>query len=53
MSSDEIAAFEKQPHFRDGVELRRIDDEAKVAGLDVPGLDTYLDTASRLARKAG
>ena len=53
LSSDEIAAFEKHPHFRDGVELRRIDDEAKVAGLDVPGLDAYLDTASRLARKAG
>jgi phosphonate degradation associated HDIG domain protein len=36
-----VAAFEREPHAQDAVALRRWDDEAKVAGLVVPGLDHY------------
>lgn len=41
MSPGEVAAFEANPHHLDAVRLRRWDDEAKVAGLDVPGLEHY------------
>lgn len=49
MSADEIATFETNPHFREGVALRRIDDKAKVPGMAVPGLDAYREMADRLA----
>ncbi|MEO1067265.1 MAG: hypothetical protein AAFW47_07795 [Pseudomonadota bacterium] len=49
MSDDEIADFEKNPFYKEGVALRRIDDEAKVAGLSVPSIDTYRGLAERLA----
>ena len=42
MSPDEVRRFEANPHHRDAVRLRRWDDEAKVPGLDVPGLESYL-----------
>ena len=38
---DEVAQFEKQPHFRAAVQLRRCDDQAKTPGLAVPGLGHY------------
>jgi len=40
---DESAAhsFEHQPHAKDAVRLRRWDDQGKIQGLDVPGLDYY------------
>lgn len=38
---EEVAAFESDPYHRDAVRLRRWDDQAKVVGLDVPGLDHY------------
>jgi phosphonate degradation associated HDIG domain protein len=41
MSSDEVKAFEANPHFQDAVTLRRFDDEAKVVGLETPGLEEY------------
>lgn len=40
-SADEVRRFEAGPWFRDAVALRRWDDEAKVPGLAVPGLDHY------------
>jgi [1-hydroxy-2-(trimethylamino)ethyl]phosphonate dioxygenase len=43
MSPAEISRFTSNPHHRDAVRLRRWDDEAKVPGLAVPGLDHYLD----------
>jgi phosphonate degradation associated HDIG domain protein len=43
MTPDEVAAFEANPHHLDAIRLRRWDDEAKVPGLDVPGLDHYRD----------
>lgn len=49
MRDEEIAAFEKNPYYSDGVALRRIDDQAKVSGLAVPPLDTYRATAEAIA----
>ncbi len=47
MSEDEVRAFEALPGHEHGVALRRIDDAAKVPGLDVPPLDSYRETARR------
>lgn len=41
MTSAEARQFLAAPHARDAVQLRRADDAAKIAGLDVPGLETY------------
>lgn len=49
-SDEEKAAFESEPYFRDAVELRRIDDDAKVTGLVVPGLDSYRPMAEGLIK---
>ena len=43
MTPAEVARFAANPHQREAVRLRRWDDEAKVPGLDVPGLEHYLD----------
>jgi [1-hydroxy-2-(trimethylamino)ethyl]phosphonate dioxygenase len=37
----EAREFEQLPWFRDAVQLRRWDDQAKVKGMKVPGLETY------------
>lgn len=41
MKNDEVKQFEKHPHFRAIVAVRRWDDGAKVQGLEVPGLEHY------------
>lgn len=41
MSPEEVAAFDRDPHGRDAVRLRRWDEEAKVAGLPTPGVDHF------------
>jgi phosphonate degradation associated HDIG domain protein len=40
---DESAAhsFERQPYAKDAVRLRRWDDQGKIRGLEVPGLESY------------
>ena len=43
--------FETTIAFEDAVELRSIDDEAKVPGLEVPGLDTYRPLLEGLIQK--
>jgi phosphonate degradation associated HDIG domain protein len=40
-SPGESAEFENNPHFQDAVRLRRWDDEAKIPGLAVPGVEHY------------
>jgi predicted HD phosphohydrolase len=50
LSEAEVAAFAAEPFFADAVRLRRIDDNAKVTGLDVPPLETYRAIALALAR---
>ncbi len=51
MSADEVSAFEAEPYFELCLELRRIDEEAKVPGREVPGLDHYRPIADRLAAR--
>lgn len=40
-TADEVREFERMPWYRDAVQLRRWDDEAKVPGMRVPGIETY------------
>src|SRR5215469_3236977 len=39
MSAAEAEAYQAAPHAREATELRRADDAAKIAGLDVPDLE--------------
>jgi phosphonate degradation associated HDIG domain protein len=41
MSADEMQAFEKEPYFREGIQLRRWDDEGKIEGWQVPDLGHF------------
>ncbi len=52
MSPAEVTAFASAPDHRLAVALRRFDDQAKVPGLSVPGLDAYRETLLVLARRA-
>jgi phosphonate degradation associated HDIG domain protein len=40
-SEAEVREFEQHPYYREAVQLRRWDDQAKVPGLLVPGLEHY------------
>jgi [1-hydroxy-2-(trimethylamino)ethyl]phosphonate dioxygenase len=47
MNEAEIVTFEREPYHRDGIQLRRWDDEGKIAGMAVPDLshfDLYIET---------
>jgi predicted HD phosphohydrolase len=50
MSPLEVAAFDKLDHRAAALALRLIDDEAKVAGLKTPGLESYRAMAKRLQK---
>jgi phosphonate degradation associated HDIG domain protein len=52
MHADEIAAFDRLEHRAAALALRMIDDEAKVASLATPGLDSYREIATRIERAA-
>jgi predicted HD phosphohydrolase len=42
-----VTAFETEPYSRDGIQLRRWDDEGKIAGWEVPDLshfEQYIDS---------
>ncbi|MCX7057123.1 MAG: HD domain-containing protein [Proteobacteria bacterium] len=41
MSGAEVAAFERNPHYRDAVRLRQWDDQGKLAGFSAPGFEVY------------
>lgn len=41
MSPEEVSRFEQEPLFRSAVAVRRWDDQAKVPGLIVPGVEHY------------
>ena len=49
LTASEIASFKSERYFRKSLDLRRIDDDAKVPGLDVPGLDAYREMALDLS----
>jgi predicted HD phosphohydrolase len=42
LSPEELEAFESDPLAADALTLRRADEAGKIAGADVPGLDTWL-----------
>ncbi|MEX0924126.1 MAG: phosphonate degradation HD-domain oxygenase [Rhodovibrionaceae bacterium] len=50
MSAEEVAAFERNPQYRDAVRLRRWDDLGKVEGLKVEGLAHYRPLLESLVR---
>jgi phosphonate degradation associated HDIG domain protein len=50
MSPTEVAAFDSLEHRAAALALRIIDDEAKVAGVQTPPLDSYRAVAARLQR---
>jgi predicted HD phosphohydrolase len=52
MTADEIAAFDRLEHRAAALALRLIDDEAKVAGMATPGLDSYREVVRRVERTA-
>ena len=49
MSSAEVSAFEKHRFFRDAVQLRHWDDEAKIAGLPTAPLAHYRELIEQTA----
>jgi gamma-butyrobetaine dioxygenase len=49
--AEAVGAFEGELFFRDAVRLRRWDDQAKVVGLAVPGLDHYRGRLAAVARR--
>jgi predicted HD phosphohydrolase len=50
MTAEETAAFDRLLHRAAALGLRLIDDDAKVAGLAMPGLDSYRAAAKRVER---
>lgn len=50
MDEAAAAAFMARPYAADAVALRRCDDEAKVVGLETPGLEHYLPRLAALAQ---
>lgn len=52
MSSAQIAAFEASPYAEDACLLRLADEAAKVAGREVAGLETWIETLESVARMA-
>lgn len=53
MDGAEVAAVEAHPDWARAVRLRRWDDQAKVLGAEVPGLDSYRDVLGVLAGRHG
>ena len=50
MTTAEAEAYLATPHAREGIELRRADDAAKIAGLEVPALESYRALVAALWR---
>jgi gamma-butyrobetaine dioxygenase len=50
MSAAEITAFEAEPYWRDAVQIRKWDDQGKVAGLKTPGFEHYRALIDRFER---
>jgi len=50
-SAAEQQEFEQLPHFRESLELRRWDDEAKIVGLPTPAVQHYLIAVERSLSK--
>ncbi|HUO18361.1 MAG TPA: HD domain-containing protein [Steroidobacteraceae bacterium] len=50
MAAAEVARFEREPHYRAAVRVRRWDDQGKVAGLVTPPLESYRRMIEAAAR---
>lgn len=50
MSADEVRNWEAHQGWKEAVMLRRWDDEAKVVGKGVPGLEAYLEPMVRVLK---
>ena len=50
MSAAEVAAFERNPHHRDAVQVRRFDDDGKIDGLTIEPVTAYRDRLQALLR---
>ena len=50
MTATEAEAWVAAPHAREAIQLRRADDAAKIAGLQVPGLEYYRRLVATLWR---
>jgi predicted HD phosphohydrolase len=50
MSADELGAFRRQPHHDAALALRRADEGAKVAGLPVDPLQSWIAALERVSR---
>jgi [1-hydroxy-2-(trimethylamino)ethyl]phosphonate dioxygenase len=49
-SKDPARDFERNPHFKDAVALRRWDDQAKLIDLDVPEIREYEEVLNFVIR---
>lgn len=52
MNSDEIKAFEAEPHWQEALEIRWWDDQAKIPHLIVPGLSHYVPLIEQVCLRA-
>ncbi len=50
MSTKEVVAFESEPYWREAIQIRRCDDQGKIAGLKTPGFEHYRPLIEALAR---
>jgi sugar-phosphatase len=53
MTAEEIAAFRSEPFWHEAVQIRKWDDQGKVAGLKTPDLEHYRALIDRFAHGAG
>jgi phosphonate degradation associated HDIG domain protein len=47
----EVHDFESSPYYQQAVKLRHWDDQAKEAGLEVPGLEGYRDRLTKVVKR--
>lgn len=52
MSPEEVAEFEAVPQFRDAVQLRRFDEQAKVKGLETPPAAHFMKYVEKVIQPA-
>jgi phosphonate degradation associated HDIG domain protein len=51
MTHDEVEIFEANPYHQSAVQVRRYDDDGKVAGLDIQAVDSYRDRLESLLQQ--
>ena len=51
MNDEECRAFERRPGWRDALQVRRWDDDGKVAGMEVAGFEHYVGAINRVRKK--